>query len=214
MKSTFSHLNPDNYKEKEIIWENSIIIPDTNVLLNLYRYPESSKNTMLDILSKLSEKNQIFLLYQVGTEYYKNRLNAISKHSIYCEASYSKIKKLIDELSENNSKNLFIKPNLKDSFKESLKQMKEDIDKEKAKCNKFLKHDTVCEILEKIFLGKVTPKYERIKLKELYCEGEFRYKNKIPPGYEDSDKKQNKYGDFIIWNEILDIAKKENLSFL
>lgn len=46
-------------------------------------------------------------------------------------------------------------------------------------------------------------------------EGSFRYSNKIPPGYED-EKKEGlaKYGDLIIWKEILKYAKENSSNII
>ena len=47
-------------------------------------------------------------------------------------------------------------------------------------------------------------------------EGEWRYKQELPPGYMDFTEKQGiqKYGDLIIWKEILNKAKKDNCSVI
>lgn len=41
-------------------------------------------------------------------------------------------------------------------------------------------------------------------------EGEFRYRNRIPPGYEDAKSKEGfkQYGDLFIWKEILKKARE------
>jgi len=46
-------------------------------------------------------------------------------------------------------------------------------------------------------------------LKEILIEGEYRYNNKIPPGYEDLKNKSSirKYGDLIIWFEMIEKSK-------
>ncbi len=47
-------------------------------------------------------------------------------------------------------------------------------------------------------------------------EGEFRYKEEIPPGYEDSKSKNGlqKYGDLFAWKQILIYAKKKKKDVL
>ena len=47
-------------------------------------------------------------------------------------------------------------------------------------------------------------------MKKYEKEGENRYANKIPPGYEDNNKDSNKYGGFFIWKEINEKSKDEN----
>ncbi|WP_233602904.1 PIN-like domain-containing protein [Pedobacter sp. KBW06] len=45
-------------------------------------------------------------------------------------------------------------------------------------------------------------------------EAEFRALNNIPPGFFDVTKTDNKYGDLIIWKEILNYAKENNTKSL
>ena len=39
--------------------------------------------------------------------------------------------------------------------------------------------------------------------RELSSVGEFRYSHRVPPGFQDGAKSENRYGDLIIWEEIL-----------
>lgn len=44
-------------------------------------------------------------------------------------------------------------------------------------------------------------------LKTCQADYEMRYENNLPPGFLDAHKEKNKLGDYIIWREILDIAR-------
>lgn len=46
----------------------------------------------------------------------------------------------------------------------------------------------------------------------LYLEYQLRLDGKVPPGFEDKDKKTNPIGDLIIWNEILQYCKDKNVT--
>lgn len=46
----------------------------------------------------------------------------------------------------------------------------------------------------------------------LYFEYQLRLDGKVPPGFEDKDKKTNPIGDLIIWNEILQYCKDKNVT--
>lgn len=60
------------------------------------------------------------------------------------------------------------------------------------------------------------PKFSDEELIKIYKEGETRYKNKIPPGYEDKKPTNDKYGDLIIWKEIMKYSseKQKNIIFV
>lgn len=83
---------------------------------------------------------------------------------------------------------------------------KKDVLKEKGKNDQIYR-----EIKEKFKLGRTYNFNELMKIAE---EGEFRYNNTIPPGYEDSQEKigLQRYGDLFVWKQILEICKKENKS--
>jgi hypothetical protein len=44
-------------------------------------------------------------------------------------------------------------------------------------------------------------------LKTCQADYEIRYENNIPPGFLDAHKEKNKLGDYIIWREIMEIAR-------
>lgn len=78
------------------------------------------------------------------------------------------------------------------------------------------------EIQDKIsvfFENKVGEKPEQKTLDAIYKEGQVRYEAEIPPGFKDGvkDKSGNlyrKFGDLIIWNKLIDKARKENKSLI
>lgn len=63
----------------------------------------------------------------------------------------------------------------------------------------------------------VIPQLSDADLLKIYKDGEQRYKEKIPPGYQDVKKEGNKkYGDLIIWNEMINYSKliKKDILFI
>jgi len=85
--------------------------------------------------------------------------------------------------------------------------------KAKAKHPDWFRADTVEPAINKIFSGRVGDPYSEKQLLEIYQKGQSRYEKEIPPGYKDRDKDKNdktntkKYGDLIIWLQIIDKAK-------
>ncbi len=73
-----------------------------------------------------------------------------------------------------------------------------------------MKNDPIYEQLSSLFEGKITESFSNEQLREIYSEGENRYKLKIPPGYEDEKTKEGnkKFGDLILWKQILLKAKE------
>jgi hypothetical protein len=67
MKKSFqSYYRPSEETFKEL-WGKCIFVPDTNMLLNIYRYSEATTNELIGILEKISP--QLWIPYQIGLEY-------------------------------------------------------------------------------------------------------------------------------------------------
>lgn len=49
-------------------------------------------------------------------------------------------------------------------------------------------------------------------LKDIKANGEARYSHIVPPGFEDSNKEHNGFGDLIVWREILDYCDDCNVT--
>lgn len=84
--SEYYEISEQTYKE---IWDKALFVFDTNLLLNLYRYTTDTRDNILDVMKKVSDR--IWIPYQVGWEYFNNRLKVIDEVS----NGYDAIKKLI-----------------------------------------------------------------------------------------------------------------------
>ena len=61
--------------EKLDLWNHATFVFDTNVLLNLYRYSDKTRKSLLTALNKLQER--LWMPNHVAREFMKNRKNAI-----------------------------------------------------------------------------------------------------------------------------------------
>lgn len=222
----------EEFKE---IWEKDIIIAfDTSALIDIYFF---SSETIVDILEKLEmiiEKtwipNQVYIEFirnhkekhesafakhdklkrdfTKSINLFKKEIENIFKH--YKKYNLPKIDILKAEISDDSERILL-------KIEEYKKELKDEIEKHKD----LLKKDKIKEFLEKMLNNKkIGNKYIMPELLKIYEEGERRYKYKIPPGYEDLEKdksdssKTQKFGDLIIWKQIIDKCKKENKSLI
>ncbi|MBK7872028.1 MAG: hypothetical protein IPJ74_15805 [Saprospiraceae bacterium] len=96
------------------------------------------------------------------------------------------------------------------SFEEFRKKAKEEADLTIAELEGGEDITDLESIIKKLFqVGTGLSFEEKINVVK---EGEFRYRNGIPPGYEDARNKEGfkQYGDLFIWKEILEKAKECN----
>lgn len=220
MKTKFPYYYRLSEDEKKQLFHDNdcYYVFDTNALLDIYRLGRASADKVIDLIDK--HKEHIVIPSHVATEYHANMMDVITElHSSY--------KVFLDKNDKNgiletfvNSLNLKKSPSIKrklqiyvgealDAFLNEIKDESEYID-EQYKSWKL--QSRISTLLGGLVLDGFTPE----KIKEIEEEGEERYKKSIPPGYKDGlSKQENKYGDYIIWNEILEFAKsKENCSII
>lgn len=242
MRSQTKELEPfrEFFLKEEIdfsnLSNNTLVIFDTNTLLNIYRYSESTKNTLITAMEKIS--NNIWIPYQVGLEFNLNR-------RIVLEAMKKEKKAFLEDIENNFSKSLLEEAEKKlNSFtiysKDAKENKREVINKLETKLNEMsvevfkdvqewtelinLDLDLVSQI-ENLFKGKIGNSYNQHELNSKLENAEYRYENNIPPGYKDKDKKvkgvyektnynglsfEKRFGDLIVWNQIIDKAKSED----
>jgi len=79
----------------------------------------------------------------------------------------------------------------------------------------LLQHDNLRDALDALLEDKLGLHYSQEKLNEVYNLGKERYKQEIPPGYGDKNKEgTKKYGDLILWFQIIDKAKEANMPII
>lgn len=213
MKRTFKEFYNPDYQN---LWGTCTFVFDTNVLLDLYRYKDSTKETFFKVLEKIG--NNKWLPYQVGYEYHKNRQNVI--HSIKAKSEdlkndtaslISSIKKNFEEIKKCSD--------LSKRDNERIEQALIDIEKISTKYDKkfqekykdLKQEDYIQEKLIELFDNKIGDNYTKEELESLYKIAKERFEKEIPPGYKDTKKDGNeKYSDYIIWSQIIDYAKTNN----
>lgn len=129
-----------------------------------------------------------------------------NKHPYLHEFDFSPFNTQIHEFEKSYQ----ILQNQYKDFKDSIiKKVEEEKTKIRAQENQL-----VIEIVEKYF--KISEEYKYSKLMEIVHEGEFRYKHKIPPGYMDESEKSGfqRFGDLIVWKQILEKCNKQNLNLI
>ena len=212
MKNKFFEYYAPTDEQIKNIWTNGIIVLDTNMLINLYRYTEKTRNDLFGVLEHY--KDRIWIPYQVALEYHRNRISVINK----LEVAYNQIVSRIE--AENNK---FINSLKLDDFKRhpcididsikktllngvdniigNLRQQGDDYPN-------YINEDEILEKVTNLFANNVGDDFSEDELTKIYKEGKVRYQFQIPPGYKDYDEKKNSgdrrlYGDLIVWNQII-----------
>lgn len=211
-------LFPGHFKESEKklreVWETSLFVFDANILLNLYRYSDTTRSELLRILEKI--KDRAWIPHRAAEEYLNNRLYVIDQQ----ERSYDETQKSIDNLKsdlENARQHPFVSNRTMAKVGKVFEELREELINNKNIHTKRISNDEIKDAISSIFDNRVGSPYEKEKLVELISEGEERYRQKIPPGFKDGSKSGDsdvftetcrKYGDLIVWSQIIDKASE------
>ncbi len=213
MKTLFHHHFKKTDREYQDLWNNAVFCLDTNILLNLYRYSDETKDQLLNILTKM--KLDVWVPYWVGMEFFKNRLPEISKQIASYDSPVGKLKE---------AKTLFAKdkkhPIVSEESLNELTVLISKIEAEVATTTKTLRarisDDEILDRIGEIAENRIGAVLTDEVLKGYMVEGEIRLPAKIPPGFVDykeraGERTTNPYagfGDMIIWFEMIEKAKE------
>lgn len=198
-------------------WESALIVLDANVLLNLYRYSDATRMEFFKALEAARER--LWLPYRAAEEYLKNRPSVIAGQA----KTYDDMVRVIDEFDEGLSgaeadayRHPYFTEQTLDAVRNALSEFKRDLSSRSENHWAWLTDDGIKDHIADLFQGKVGESYPISRLEEIIRLGRERYINQIPPGYSDDGKAKDgdsflaqldRYGDLIIWHQILDKAR-------
>lgn len=228
MRDLFPGYYQPSEEEFSELWNNCVFILDTNVLLNLYRYNEQTRKDFITVLRKI--ENRLWIPHQVALEFQENRTTIIEEQ----ENKFVSIEKILNEAKSSLKGDVRKFPSINhESFFERLdKLFKEFLEENRLLEDQQLKShqkDFIRDIIDDIFKDKIGEPPTKEELKKIYVDGEERYKSNYPPGYKDITKNQGqpylhngmsfqrKYGDLILWKQILkevDSKKLKHIIFI
>ena len=241
-KNQIKDLFPGFYRPSEeefgSLWKNGVFVPDSNVLLNLYRYPEKARRDFLDVLKAI--RGRIWVPHQVFLEFQRNRFGVITETlgpitdlKNEMERIKAQIDKIKSQITRNQKRGITGEVDSKffeEKFTEGLTNLENQLNPLQALQMKLLEIDPIRQELEDLFCEKIgQPPNDQNELDEIYKDGELRYQKEIPPGYLDQPKEQSgefgefifggllykrKFGDLILWKQLIRNAKEQKIERL
>lgn len=212
MKEKFSYRFEPRGDDLESIWKEGILTVDTNVLLDLYRYHENTRDSIVSNLEKF--EGELWLSRQAASEFFRNRKLVITssektfKDAIAETETLSKnLDSIVSKLKGNRIIPNTIAEELRTSVETAIENTKERIKHSKDSYPKYLETDPILERISNLFNKKVGD--EPQDPEEDIKQAEYRIEQKIPPGYKDIDKDDDRpHGDYLLWKQSLDQSKK------
>ncbi|MEY8307798.1 PIN domain-containing protein [Enterococcus faecium] len=234
MKNQFHVFNVGEMPNLDDTDNELLVVLDTNVLLQALRYSPESRKKLYESIK--SVKSRLFIPYIVGLEYNFNKRSVIYNLENAEKDFNKRYKKILSDTIQKfntdfNTLGKMVTSNDENEVREKIKKrFSETIN---ATFNSFLDEDIKEELdlisidtksikkFEKLYEGRVADKLSQEWIDGIEKLGEKRYANNVPPGYMDSDKSdifnfhdlkyQKKYGDLILWQEIVEKAKEDQI---
>jgi hypothetical protein len=213
MKSSFPGWYAKTPEELKTLWENAIIVPDTNILLHLIRHSASVRGQLTGVFER--KKEALWIPYQVGMEFQKRRLDVQQQTLDAYERLAADMTTFVNQ-AKNKLNQYRAHPVIEiDRELAALDVYAGDFETRLAEWRSKHPTDELAASFGRVtelFEGRVGARPSEDRLAAIRKEGEERYAKKIPPGYEDTRKAAeggDKFGDLIIWKEMMDKAKAE-----
>src|SRR6266487_4233467 len=206
MEKLFPGFYDRTEEEFSMLWQEATLVLDTNMVLNVYRYREDTRERFFEILEQLKER--IWTPHQVIYEYQNNRLEVIGQQlNVYSEVSKAlkEAQAILERLKYLNEKHSFIKISeiIEDPIRalsEANKKLSAGQLKGRQEFEKLKASDSYRERITQLFQSRIGDPYKKDQLLEIYRQADKRFELQIPPGWKDKTKKSyGKYGDVILW---------------
>lgn len=200
--------------DRKIILNNFdkfIVMLDASALLDIFRLPNKLSEQVFTVLYQY--KKQVRIPYQAAQEFLQNIHGVLTSQIKQIEKTQNDLSCLIQSLSSTRSQ-----PYISNKSSLILKKLEKSISEDFKQQIQHLKEQLLYGIYQNKILdllnGCVLDSLDEEEISKIKKEGDIRYNNHIPPGWKDADKSENRYGDLIIWKEILKFAKERKNSIL
>jgi hypothetical protein len=219
MRERFDHFYAPDEDATATAIKTGLVVPDTNVLLGLYKVQRTARNELVAALGKLGDR--LWIPHQVGLEFHRNRLSVIAEQEAYFGKTQQEIDTTIDGLCEKikefNDARFARSTSSVSKIEAALRSAQKLIadcisGAEKANDVRLEEHgtDRVLKALETLLGDRVGDPMEPRELEEAKKEARRRVEAKEPPGYKDRNK-PDPTGDYLIFKQMMNEAAKRKL---
>lgn len=203
---------------------SALVVLDTNVLLNLYRYNVETRASMIDVIAALGHR--FWIPRQVLEEFWRNRERALASPLGEVKQSGLDLGKQLDSARETlrgwvNKAALTdeaadpVEQQLVTAFDAAKKLIEDLVDADQVQRARNTKHDPVLTLLEPVLQAHVGPRMTDSAYAAAVTEGQRRAAAGEPPGFGDAKKadvgSEGAAGDYLVWEQLLVEAQRRQL---
>lgn len=213
-------VSPEEYRS---VLRTGLVILDTNVLLHLYRYHSGTRKDLTDIFVAI--KDRLWVPYQVMDEFWKGRSGALDSRSKDIEEIISVLQENESRLSEGirhwanriglpKKEKERILDRVKSTIDYTANRIRILSDADVVETTSDTNQDPILATLKPILDGSVGRPLTPDVVREAKKEALQRIADKRAPGWRDANKKENKEGDYFVWYQSLQEARRRGLDVL
>jgi hypothetical protein len=205
----------------------ALVVLDTNVLLDLYRYNGQTRASMIDVIEALGDR--FWIPYQVLEEFWRNRERALADPLAEVRQSITDLKKQLSSAQEimrmwvNRSALVqeaadAVDKQLAEAYSAAQRLIEDLVDVDQVAKARNTLNDKVLKLLEPVLEGHVGSPMSDADYKSAVTESKRRADAGEPPGFADAKKAQvsikQAAGDYLVWEQILCEATHRKLDVL
>jgi predicted nucleic acid-binding protein len=202
----------------------ALVVLDTNVLLDLYRYNEQTRASMIDIIVALGDR--FWVPHQVLEEFWRNRERALADPLSEVRQSITDLKKQLSSAQEimrmwvNRSALVqeaadAVDKQLAEAYSAAQRLIEDLVDADQVAKARNTLNDIVLKLLEPVLEGHVGSPMSDADYRSALAESKRRTAAGEPPGFADAKKAQvsaeRAAGDYLVWEQILCETTKRKL---
>ncbi len=203
-------LGKDDY---ERALATGMVVPDTNVLLNLYRYTAQARDDLFDVFQRLADR--LWVPHRVMGEFWRNRevvarslgepvKRARRDLQTECESAITVIRTWAEHVSAPKDRRDKMIDTVRTCFVDLAEQLQSTVDSALAKAVLRTQTDPVLARIDTLLGGRIGPPFGSEDAEGLLAEGMRRIQARIPPGYMDANKPPPyAVGDYFVWEQVL-----------
>jgi predicted nucleic acid-binding protein len=200
--------------EFQALWADALFVFDANVLLNLYRYSPGSSDELLKLIEQLAAQSRVWVPYRVAHEYQRNRIGVILEQRMVYDDVVGRLQKMKTstqgELSRfARSEHLGIEEHI-DAIGKAFDDAVTGLQSKQAKLADTVTRDGVLDRLTDALSDAVGSRPTDEDFAKSLEVAKSRHDKRQAPGCGGDDDKPepDRYGDTLIWLEILAKAKE------
>ncbi|GAA1274056.1 hypothetical protein GCM10009609_41480 [Pseudonocardia aurantiaca] len=206
---------------------SALVVLDTNVLLNLYRYNDSTRDDLLGVAGGLGDR--LWVPHQVMREFWRNRLSVIAGRSTAAEqavAALAEQRNASVETVRRWARSTVVAAAEREGLVESIQKLHAELAgalqahaPAELDLTRAAMDEPVLRALETLLDGRVGRADEPADWEAAVADGIARIARRQPPGYRDADKAgstlpEGPTGDYLVWRQAVEEARSRGTDLL